>query len=199
MRIHSDKTSEKFRKYIIGFKIKNITYYAIWGTDMTNEDFDFLVLNNNNSIICSMNIETLKDYLKSNINGLVDSKNLYNWLKYHKAKKAYTIYDLDRLKSIFSERKYLFEKIGKRKRDLIFNFVTVFSDYIQQIKNEEFQKILKQKLMQNLFYEIGADYVNIDLQEKKNIAKNNLNSEYILMNINLMINFLAKSLKRIDY
>ncbi|MBK9960359.1 MAG: hypothetical protein IPP06_03220 [Saprospiraceae bacterium] len=60
MKIISDRVSEKYRKFIIEIQYEKNSYFALWGTDMSNPDFDYFVINNTNNIVCSKKISNLK-------------------------------------------------------------------------------------------------------------------------------------------
>lgn len=153
--IYSDPISEKYRKYVIKVRTAHkSSYYLLWGTNLENEDEDYLMLDSNNNIIVFSKIKTLIFYVKQT-NDLLDYFNTKKWAEEYRNNRAYTSYDLFSINSFLNEVNSVEEYEEENAKDLI-SFISLFSDYAYQLNNSRYLKLYKED---NL--EIFRDYLNL--------------------------------------
>ncbi len=186
MKIESDKFSEKYRKYVIEIKINNNQLYAIWGTNILNPDFDYLVTNNSANIICAFSIDDLKAYFINNTLKIIDEENFKKWILTHRKNCPYTTYDLDSIRNTLNKSEFSLKQTSNSRLDEIRRFIILFSDYINQIKNKNFAKILKSAEVDIFLFGNESNLFS------KNTYK--INSIRLKLQVLKMIDFLNKRL-----
>jgi len=141
-KIFSDSVSEQYRKYVIKIITSNRkSYYLLWGTDVHNEDFDYLLLNTANNIIAFSRIKDLLVFVNRTAN-LVDEKSVKKWVKTYKANKAYVTYNFLYLLDFISEKDIIDanEEYADKAISII-DFFNLFSDYSQQTNRKDLLKL----------------------------------------------------------
>src|SRR5687767_4779083 len=141
----SDEFSEKYRKYVVKFILRSDkNLYTLWGTDLSNEDFDYLLLNEEHQILLFLSIENLIDYLKEN-ELMIDPTNTKEWVKHYVPKKEYTTYNLKEVDKIINDLDFCLEKLERDTAFSLVNFYNLFSDYSYQIQEKNLLKLIDEK------------------------------------------------------
>lgn len=142
--INTDEVSEKYKKYVIELLTSDQRkVYLLWGTDNSNQDFDYVFLNNDNYINAFSKIETLKKYLEMQ-EIKVDPLNTKQWAKEHNSNKPYSIYNLPKVTKVLTPA-FNLNKLNQAIASDLLNFYNLFSDFAYQINDVELLKITKEK------------------------------------------------------
>lgn len=142
MKVNTDKISEQFRKYVIELILsESQKVFTLWGTDLSNEDFDYLLLDQKQKILAFPKIQNLLDFLESN-SVTIDNQNTQKWASQFKNSEPYTTYDLIKVENLISEPVLELEVFTKDDLICIVNFYNLFSDYVYQTKIEEGLKLI---------------------------------------------------------
>lgn len=138
--------SEKYQKYLVSLRIRNESFYCVWGSDLSYHFDDKFVLDNKNNIIISKKVSTLLRYLrKENDVNLFDTENTKVWLEMMENARnkdakieSSSVYDLNILLEWLG--------VGCQKNlqmipPLVFkeftDFVNLIDDYALQTKNKQ--------------------------------------------------------------
>lgn len=143
--IVENEISEKYRKYLISFKILDTEYFSIWGTDIENGEIDKLVLNSEGDPMLSTDINGLRNFLLDNEQLLFDKKNFIFWLSESKEAEPYTSYNLSLVKELIDLDQPFLNGDHKEMLIEVFNFLNLFSDLAYQKKDSEFISIYENK------------------------------------------------------
>jgi hypothetical protein len=134
MKINTDAISEKYRKYTIEVFLGNKYFYLLWGTNLENEDVDYLLVNESKSILAFLSIPDLVTYV-NHANLLIDPLSTKKWANNYKGDRAYCTYDLLRIKKTL-EKGYSLQEIEKEEAMSMVDFFNLFSDYAYQTENK---------------------------------------------------------------
>jgi hypothetical protein len=142
MKVNTDKISEQFRKYVIELILsENQKVFTLWGTDLSNEDFDYLLLDQQQKILAFPKIQNLIDSLKLN-SVTIDNQNTQKWAHQFKNDEAYVTYDLIKVQKLISRLVLDLEIFTKDDVLCIINFYDLFTDYVSQTKIEDGLKLI---------------------------------------------------------
>lgn len=149
--INSDPVSEQFRKYIIKLAItEHITVYVLWGTDKQNEDFDYLLANEDSKILGFKTIDSLLEYVNTK-HVPVDEKNTKEWARAYNSNRYYVLYDFPKLKSVLDKQNFSLRKILKEDALDLVSFYNLFSDYAYQTENQDLLLLIRESNLQLFF------------------------------------------------
>ncbi|ACU60511.1 hypothetical protein [Chitinophaga pinensis] len=156
-----EEASEEFRKYLVDVIFDNQHYFAVWGTDMFDEETDKWLLDVKQRIFFFRDIETLSKAiaLESNFD---DHENLQQWSVYlHSQSIPYNTLDFDILKEDFDSL--------HAALDDLYTLTGLIEDYAIQIEDPEMQPLFRSELFMafkeeaaNTFLWAGQDEFNKD-------------------------------------
>jgi hypothetical protein len=196
--IHSDRYSEKFRKYVIKIIYQKTIHYALWCTDLEDTEYDYLLLTPKKKIICATEISVLKEYVENTLTTYRDFSNIEQWLAKYKANRAYTSYDLDDTIFFTSLNGKPALDLSRRRGHALFSFYCLFSDYILQIGHRKYEKMLESPNQRYFFFydaELGAAD---DSNEQLEKPENSYSDYQIKSEILEMIRYFGKKLELVD-
>ncbi|WP_153847054.1 hypothetical protein [Sphingobacterium paramultivorum] len=190
-KIRSDKVSEKYRKYINKILLPGNKYcYILWGTDLDNEDFDYLLLNENKEIIAFKKIKDLLSFVKNTTIDIPDARRMKRWGELYKSNRSYSTYDLRFLLEILIEDYDAEFYVKEKSRALeIIDFYNLFSDYSNQSVNRKMLKLQKNKNL-NLF--IDYLYMYCFWSKPKETYEQRLRTKVENINFNELIRILKE-------
>jgi hypothetical protein len=188
-----NEISEIYRKFLISITLDNLKFYAIWGTDLSDNDNDKLLLNDKNLIITFKNIKNLDLAFSNNLYQYFDIKNLFKWFNEFKENDSYIDYDLDNIKNSV---KTIFFLENKEICISILNFIHLFQDYAIQINNKI---LIKRVEDENIKFFIDFVYDNY-FWNNKNFIKidDNFNKIKFIRQISFLIQSFKKHFYLID-
>lgn len=156
METNTDEISEKYRKYVVNVLLdKKEHFYLLWGTNLENEDVDYLLVNKSNSILAFLTIPDLVKYV-NHANLLIDPVSTKKWANSYSANRPYCTYDLFSIKKTL-EKGFSLEEIGKSEAVHIVDLCNLFSDYAYQTDSRLFLNQLEKKDIK-----IFCDYIYED-------------------------------------
>ncbi len=142
-RIFSDVASETYRKYIVKIKLSNRRfYYFLWGTDLDNEDVDYLLLNLSNKIMAFLSITDLLTFVK-HTSCIIDDTNTKSWANSYKGSRAYITYDFASLINFLDEVNTIGD-YEKKSAMMVINFCNFFSDYAFQVNRQDLLNLYRE-------------------------------------------------------
>jgi len=152
IKIEINKISEKYRKYLILFRIYNKNYFFVSGQDK-NED-DMILLDNKKKILLSKDPTKLFEFLKINADNLFDSTNFSEWVKeiqnLTKNQKnqfpSYCIFNFDLLiKSFFLNEPIDYFRIPRKSLKEFVDYINLIGDYAYQTDDKQILRLRKEK------------------------------------------------------
>lgn len=158
-----ESISEKYRKYLIRIKIKNQTFYSVWGTDMTSVDEKDFLLVKDSRICLFENSKLIYSYVKKlEESELIDSQNFSNWINRFTFNKVYASYNIEKM----SIKKFE-QLLSKGKVLSIINNINIITDFAQQTSNKELLKIRKKRHLKILWNSIYDNFFWSKKEENK--------------------------------
>lgn len=198
--INSDEISERFRKYIIRLVFPDKILFVLWGTDLNNQDFDYLLTDNNGNIIAFKEIQGLLGYLRVD-DIKYDPVNTKLWAKGYNLNKAYTSYNLTSIIKIINNQSFELLHVKEAEALELINFYNLFSDYARQIGNDEMIPIIEQKDTQ-LFFDFAYSSFSKYGKKKKeyiNSEMGSFNCKLFTSNYKKMLKIFEHKIKLIDF
>jgi len=132
--------SEKYRKYLIQVNYKKLSYYSVFGADLTKEEIDRLLIDKKGRFVLAYTIPNLVQFIKSCDWHSFDEENFSKWLLHINSGSIYTSFDLDSL--IFHR-----ERNNKELNDL-YNLLGLLDDYSFQTEDNSLSHLLSQTEIQ---------------------------------------------------
>lgn len=160
-----DQSCERFRKFIIRLTINRVSYYALWGCDLSDNEIDKLLLTNSGKVVLFKNPTVLFEAIKDEKVLTFDSIRTRKWaLNSLKLKKdiltkfirdnySFNVNDLEQYSKI--KKRELIQQ-SKNKYNLYINIINLFGDYAYQKESRVLLKLLKNKNI-HLFWEYCYD------------------------------------------
>ncbi|MBC6369159.1 hypothetical protein [Algoriphagus sp. AK58] len=127
--------SDKYRKYLICFKLSEGDFFSVWGSDLTDNENDKLVVSENSLIVCSKELKALKNYLLLNVDSFFDSNNLRKWLLENGVDESCVSYNLKCIDLLIQRESNLDEIYDKNNLVKIVDFLNIALDYSIQTNN----------------------------------------------------------------
>lgn len=137
--------SDKYRKYFICIKFLDKKLFAIWGTDLNNNEQDKFVISKSGKIICSKDFNFLKEYLLVNTDLLFDVNNLMFWLLNNEDFEPSATYDFDNVDYFIEEFQNINFINNSEMMIEVVNFINLTLDYSIQVKNSYIIEILNNR------------------------------------------------------
>jgi hypothetical protein len=146
-----DAISENFRKYLMKFVVDGEEYYTIWFTDMSTSDKqDKLLINSSGDILVFFSIGELKDYIRSVLPTLPDSKNFEGWINNYTLDEPDTIYDFAFVRETISG----FSRVSDTPKEDALELINVFNligDYRYLVNDSYLEEKLDTLVMREFF------------------------------------------------
>ncbi len=133
-------------KGVIGFSYKGSNFMACWGSDLTDNENDKFLINEESKILLFRNTESLISYILDVSNFCFDNVNLRKWVK--NLTKPELIYDFDIdliLKYLELPTNRLLDKSVSNK---LIDLLNLFGDYSFQTKEETLITMFRTEIVQ---------------------------------------------------
>ncbi len=153
MKVNTDDISEKYRKYIVKLVLSSgRQVYILWGTNLENEDVDYILVNKSDKILAFSSIAGLINYV-SHANVLIDRDTTRQWAENYIANQLYNVCDLYKIKNVLNELSFM-KEIGRDDAIDMVACLELITDYAHQINSSFVFDQLEKKDMK-----IFHDYV----------------------------------------
>jgi len=135
-QIFSDEISEVYRKYIIKIKLSDQqSFFLLWGTNLANEDMDYLMLDTHNNIIAFTKIKDMLKFLRQS-DLTIDEQSTKRWAHEYRSNKAYVTYNIGAMLGMINDVED-FKTCDRELASAIINFRNLFSDYAYQVDRKD--------------------------------------------------------------
>jgi hypothetical protein len=186
--------SDKYRKYLICIKFSDVKFFAIWGTDLEDNEQDKLVLSKNGKIICSKDYMRLKEYLLVNTDLLFDVNNLIFWLLSNEDFEPSATYDLDKVGNFIKEFADISYIDNKNMMIGVVDFINMALDYSSQVGNNCIIEVLNKKSMltykdfvyNEFLWKKSSDQIDLKIIEA-------LDKKQLCMDMQKVLNFIINN------
>lgn len=132
------KVSEKYRKYLIELQFKNFSGYAVWGTDMEDDEHDKLLLSERKVLIFK-DWDNIAQRLENIDHSFLDKENFRNWVTEKGFREVYNVNEI-KLLSDFS-----LEMLSDRIMSLeILNCINLVQDFFIQTNNRTLEGLFEE-------------------------------------------------------
>ena len=136
--------SDKYRKYLISIQLSDKSLFAVWGTDLSDDERDKLIISNAGMIICSVDFRAFKDYLLKNVTSFFDVDNLSKWLLEVNSSDLSVSYDFNNI-GHFIKNKNKISDVEKGELIEIVDFLNIALDYSTQIDSSYLNSRLNER------------------------------------------------------
>lgn len=92
--MNSFETSEKYRKYLIELRFKELKGYSVWGTDMEDQETDKLLLKDK-KLLLFLNQSQIREKLNAIEHPYLDEENFRKWSAGEDFTEVYAIYEME--------------------------------------------------------------------------------------------------------
>jgi len=123
--------SETYRKYFIVIKLKNGSFYTVWGTDLSDEDNDKLLVKNK-KLLLFKTTETFIVQISNYRDAFFDRQNFENWISEESFQETYNLINIGSLMK-FSES----DLSNKETALEIIDALNLIQDLFIQVHEEE--------------------------------------------------------------
>ena len=139
-----DAINQSYNKWLISFRIANITYFTVWGYDSTvdvRENSTKILIDKNNKVLLFLNPQMVFDAILTNTTPLFDGEQLRDWAT--SMRSVTTVepneptFDLDYLALLINEsvRFNNIEDIDPKIAKGLIEIISLISDFAEQIKD----------------------------------------------------------------
>jgi hypothetical protein len=146
-----DAHSEQYKKYLLEVIYKGASWYTVWGTDLTDEDTDYLLTDTQGKLLLFSNCaDVFRTILHTD--HFPDIKTLHAWAREsHLVENPYTILDLD----VLSMRGIAASQIDLL--ETVYATIGMVGDYAVQVNNRALTDLLHSDVIR-LYNDLFADY-----------------------------------------
>lgn len=149
--------SEKYRKYLIQINYKKLSYYSVFGADLTKEEIDRLLIDKKGRLVLAYSMPNLVQFVKSCDWHSFDEENFHKWLLHINSGSIYTSFNLDSL-IFYGER-------NKKELSDLYNLLGLLDDYSFQTDDNSLSSLLSRIEIQE-FKDKMADATLWGINEK---------------------------------
>lgn len=143
--------SEQYRKYLIEVIYRGASWYTVWGTDLTDEDTDYLLTDIQGKLLLFSNRADVFHTIL-NADHFPDIKMLHAWAREsHRIENPYTVINLD----VLSMRDIQATQIDLL--EAVYITIGIVGDYAVPVNNQALTDLLWSDIVR-LHYDIFADY-----------------------------------------
>lgn len=179
-----NSTSEKYRKYLLEVLFEEQMYYTVWGSDLSNNDTDKLLIDADNNILAFQTpAALLTAILKAN--SFFDNEMLSKWAKEaFGIEKPYATINFDGLsiKNIDLSNVDLFRQVN--------DTLGVVTDYAIQVNEESLLKLLESDALKQFKDDLSDYYI----WSESETLKTSVDADDLILSLNSIYTVLKKRL-----
>lgn len=183
---HLDILSDKYRKYVSSMILDKNEYFFVYGTDLTEQDTEKLLLNDEH-VALFVSLEDCLIYLHHYESQLFDKQRTLKWSKefekvfdkHNVRQYTYHQYDLDKIRQTIG-RNNLGRLLAKSSIELL-DFINLVEDYAEQTNSEPLNTLLNARITRDWLERV----YNADVFAERHGLKSAVNSKTGKLLLNL--------------
>lgn len=133
--MEESEVSEKYKKYLIGLQFKDLIGYAIWGTDMNDDENDKFLLSDN-KVVLFTDLDSIPKRIENMKHSFLNQEDFRNWV----IEKGFTeVYHVNEIKLLAD---FKLDMLSDRAMSLdILHSMNFLEDFFVQVDDKSVKGI----------------------------------------------------------